>query len=112
MCRRQSIARRDQGFFNGDHSDESLLPLFRLAALVELILSEQCDLQVGLEMKTKSKLVLLFLVADVAVTCSVTLPYSSPCASDDRKQGYFFTFAQITDSQFSGSSAISEKVTT
>lgn len=48
----------------------------------------------------------------IAVTSVVTILYPSPNGSDHKEaKGYIFTFAYITDSQFSESSAIFEDAT-
>jgi hypothetical protein len=61
-------------------------------------------------MKRRDKLLLLLLVTNIPITTLVVMffPSSSEFSSTD---GYLFTFAHITDSQFSGSSAIFEKAT-
>lgn len=62
-------------------------------------------------MTGKKRLLLLLLVLNGSTTIS-TLLYSSSANTLPRSEGYLFTFAHITDSQFSGSSLIFENTTT
>jgi len=62
-------------------------------------------------MKKKGKVLLLVLIMNIAITSIVTLFYPSSSSNNLSKEGYLFTFAHITDSQFSRSSAIFEKAT-
>lgn len=61
-------------------------------------------------MKRKDKLLLLVLVVNIPMTGIAVVFYPSS-SSRSQTVGYLFTFAHITDSQFSGSSAIFEKAT-
>jgi len=63
-------------------------------------------------MKRKDIFLLLALILNPAIMSVATIMYPSPSGSDtSSKKGYLFTFAHITDSQFSGSSAIFERTT-
>ena len=62
-------------------------------------------------MKRKDIFLLLALVLNLAIMSIATTVYPSPSDSIGSKKGGLFTFAHITDSQFSGSSAIFEKTT-
>jgi len=62
-------------------------------------------------MRTRRKLLLSSLVISFAVTSIATMLYPFSDNGSRAKEGYLFTFAHITDSQFSESSAILEKVT-
>jgi len=60
-------------------------------------------------MKRKDGLLLLALILNSAIMSITTIVYPSPFGSIGPKKGYLFTFAQITDSQFSGSSAVFQR---
>ena len=62
-------------------------------------------------MKNMGKILLLFLVMNIVITGVGTISFPSFSASSGLNDGYLFTFAHITDSQFSGSSVIFEKAT-
>jgi len=62
-------------------------------------------------MKTQTILTFLFLIAYTAATAAVTLLYSSASPYPPLDGGYFFTFAQITDSHSSGSREMLGNVT-
>ena len=62
-------------------------------------------------MKKRNRLLLLCLVIGIVLTVTLTLLYPSPSGSNQVSDGSLFSFAQMTDSQFSGSNTIFEKTT-